>query len=91
MFLGREHHLIRISKEAITQGQGMGIAGMNIIYGEMVADILAKKMLPFTAWENAVLRGKLALAPLIRKLHGAGKEKRFRKEITESAQEGNDG
>ena len=90
IFLGREHHLIRLTKEAITLGKGMPLIDWTLVYGDMMADILEKRMLPFTLAEACAIRAKLVLRGLIKRLNGARREKEFQRTISGSEGENRD-
>jgi hypothetical protein len=83
-FLGRPHHLIKIPREAATKARGLGLLRWNILYGDLMQDLLAKKMLDFTAWDRAMLKMRLAFKPLAHRLHRINGERAFRQMINEN-------
>ena len=80
-FLGREHHLIQVSRRAITHGKGMSLIRWNILYGALMKDALQKRALPFTRWEKLILQARLAFKPFSEKWLHAKLEEAFRKSI----------
>ncbi|MEO7423708.1 MAG: hypothetical protein ABI036_00885 [Fibrobacteria bacterium] len=83
-FLGRPHHLIKGSREGITKARGLGLLRWNILYGDLMQDLLVKNMLGLNAWDRAMLRFRLAFKPLANRLHRINGERAFRNMITEN-------
>jgi hypothetical protein len=79
VFLGRNHHLIKISRSAVTEGKGLGLLSWNILYGDLIQDILEKRLINFSPWQKFLLRLKLAFKPIAKKILDRKQEKRFQR------------
>jgi mRNA-degrading endonuclease HigB of HigAB toxin-antitoxin module len=77
VFLGRNHHLIKISRDAVTNGKGLRLLAWNILYGDLMQDILEKGLMNFSPWQKLLLRLRLSFKPLAKKLFDVGQEKHF--------------
>lgn len=81
-FLGRPHHLIRVSKETVTHARGMGLLRWNILYGDLMRDLAGKGLVRLNAAESLALRMRLALGPLAEWLTDGKNNQAIRKAAT---------
>lgn len=80
-YLGMEHHLIRLDKDAIRSGKGISTLAWAGLYGELIRDLLGNGLLAATALERRIVRFKLLFLPLSKRMLGTRLEKVFRKHL----------
>jgi hypothetical protein len=78
-FLDRPHHLIKASKDTVMHARGIGILRWNILYGDLVRDLAARRMIRLRPAEKLALAIRLAFAPVANWLVAAKEDKGLRK------------
>lgn len=78
-FLDRPHHLIKVGKETVMRGRGIGILRWNVLYGDLMRELASKGMIRLRPAEKWALAIRLAFAPLANRLSAARNDKGFRK------------
>lgn len=80
-YLDRKHHLILADKRTVQSGWRMPVLAWNRMYGNLVADLMERRVLTLSLGERLLIRAKLALRPLADKLAGDRMESIFRKNL----------
>jgi hypothetical protein len=80
-FLGRTHHLIRVDRKIVLAGKGMGVIRWNLLYGDLMEDILKRGMMPLGRFERCRLRIMLVLKPFAKRWVGGKYERAFRSSL----------
>lgn len=83
-FLGRPHHLIKVSRNAVIKAEGLGLFRWNLLYGNLMEDLLSKRMLAMSAWERLILKARLAFKPMANRIRNRSGEKLLRLQIIEN-------
>jgi hypothetical protein len=84
IFLGRPHHLIKVSRNAVLKAEGLGLFRWNLLYGDLMEDIHSKRMLAMSAWERLILKARLAFKPMAKRIRNRRGEKLLRFRIVEN-------
>jgi hypothetical protein len=79
--LGRTHHLIMGSKEVVLRARGMGWLRWNVLYGDLMRDLSAKRMVELTPLAKFGLKLRLALGPLARRLYESKGQQNFERSL----------
>jgi hypothetical protein len=90
-FLGRPHHLIKATRDVILKSDGIGWLKWNLLYGDLMDDLIRKGMVHMGAWDRASLACRLALRPVARFLYIHKGEKAFARRIRGAAGESGSG
>jgi hypothetical protein len=77
--LGRPHHLILGAKAVVTRSRGMGWLRWNILYGDVMRDLVSKRMLKLSRGERIALKIRLALGGLAARLYESKNRKDFQR------------
>lgn len=80
-FMGRTHHLIRVEREVALAGRRIGMVRWNLLYGDLMEDILDRGMLPFGPIARLRLKIMLAFKPLVKRWVGSKYERVFRRSL----------
>jgi hypothetical protein len=83
-FLGRPHHLIKVSRDTVLKSEGLNLLRWSVLYGDLMEDVLAKRMLPMSAWERLALKARLAVKPLADWIRWNQGERTVRRHIDEN-------
>jgi hypothetical protein len=81
VFLGRTHHLIRVERQVALAGRRIGMLRWNLLYGDLMEDIMKRGMLPFGRSERLWLNFMLAFKPFAKRLVGSKYERAFRRSL----------
>ncbi|MEO6095512.1 MAG: hypothetical protein ABIW76_07500 [Fibrobacteria bacterium] len=82
-FLGRTHHLIRVDRRVPAFGRGIGLLRWNVLFGDLMEDILERGMLPLGRVERMRLKLMLAFKPFAKRWVGSKYERAFRRSLEE--------
>lgn len=74
-----EHHLILIHRNAVLYGEGMKLFDWNYFYGDLMKDILQKRLLEIPLWRNGVVRALDLMDGFFRKRMNRKLETDFRR------------
>lgn len=81
VFLGRPHHLIVGPREAVIKSRGIGLLRWNLLYGDLMEDVLSKRLLEFPFWDRMMIKARLALKPLANHLLRRHGDRKLRRDI----------
>jgi hypothetical protein len=82
-FMGRTHHLIRVERQVAVSGCRIGVLRWNLLYGDLMEDIMNREMLSFGLGERLRLKLMLALKPFAKRWVGSKYEREFRRTLEE--------
>lgn len=77
-FLGRTHHLISVDRKVALAGKRIGLLRWNLLYGDLMEDILERGMMPLGRFERFKLKFMLAFKPFAKRWIGGKYERAFR-------------
>jgi hypothetical protein len=83
VFLGRTHHLIRVERQVALAGRRIGMLRWNLLYGDLMEDILDRGMLSFGRFARLRLKIMLACKPFAKRWMGGKYEREFRRSLEE--------
>jgi hypothetical protein len=81
IFLGKEHHLIRGSRDGVVIGKGLRLLHWCMLYGDLVEELLSKDLIALSKWERIIVKSKLAFKPIAKRLARLKREKDFQKNV----------
>ncbi|MDQ3002545.1 MAG: GNAT family N-acetyltransferase [Fibrobacterota bacterium] len=89
-FLGRTHHLIRVERQVCMTARRIGMLRWNLLYGDLMEDILKRGMLPLGPFDRLRLKLMLTLKPFAKRWVGSKYERAFRRslEVMEKNEDG---
>lgn len=76
------HHLIIAHRSAFLWGFGIGILSWNSVFGNLVAYLLERKLIPIPGWMRIIIRAKLAFRPLAALLTDARAKAGFKRHMS---------
>jgi hypothetical protein len=80
-FMGRMHHLIHVEREVALEGRRIGLFRWNLLYGDLMEDILERRMLPLGYLARLRLRFMLTFKPLAKRWMFSHYERAFRQSL----------
>ncbi|MEO6098368.1 MAG: hypothetical protein ABIW76_22930 [Fibrobacteria bacterium] len=78
----QEHHLIIAHRSAFLWGFGIGILTWNSVFGNLVAYLLDRNLIPIPGWMRAIIRVKLAFRSLAALLTDSRARAGFRRHMS---------
>lgn len=80
-FLGRTHHLIRVERQVALAGRRIGVLRWNLLYGDLMEDILDRGILAFGRFARLRLKIMLAFKPFAKRWVAGKYERAFRRSL----------
>lgn len=82
VFLGIEHNLIKAARNVVIKGHGLGLMTWCILYGDLVEDLIKKRLLILSNFDRLFINMKLTIKPLAKHLMRNRHEKQFHRFLT---------
>jgi len=77
-FMNIPHHLIYGTKKTPLNGNGINLLLWNFLYGDLVEDLINKKMLTISRWEFFLIRIRRLLSPLSKYMYQNKMDEQFK-------------